>query len=232
MFDPKQLLDQLLGSRVPGTDNTVREAGSRAVDAAERNPLAAGAIAAILLGTGPGRSLTTSALKLGGLAAIAGLGYQAYQDYQRGNRPGSGEQGGDPSRLPGQGESAFHLDQQAADPDFALLLVRVMIAAAAADGHIDAAERQRILGKLRETSLDAEAQAFLQNEIDDPAGFDVILAAATSDERKVEIYTAARIAVDPDTRAERGYLDLLAGRLGLPDKLIEHIEATVSAAKT
>ncbi|RVD52666.1 tellurite resistance TerB family protein, partial [Mesorhizobium sp. M2D.F.Ca.ET.140.01.1.1] len=33
------------------------------------------------------------------------------------------------------------------------------------------------------------------------------------------------------TRAERGYLDLLAGRLGLPDALVDHVEATVSAAK-
>ena len=35
----------------------------------------------------------------------------------------------------------------------------------------------------------------------------------------------------PDSRAERGYLDLLAGRLQLPDALVDHIEATVSAAK-
>ena len=231
MFDPKQLLDQFLGAQVPGTDGTVREAGAKAVDAAEQNPLAAGAIAAMLLGTGVGRSLTTSALKLGGLAAIAGLGYQAYKNYQQGNQPGSGKTPGGPAGLPAQGGTGFHLDRQAADPDFALLLVRVMIAAAAADGHIDASERQRILGKLRETGLDAEVQAFLQNEIEHPAGFDTILAAATSQERKVEIYTAARIAVDPDTRAERGYLDLLAGRLGLPDALLEHIEATVSGAK-
>ena len=231
MFDPKQLLDQLLGAQVPGTDSTLREAGARAADAAERNPLAAGAIAAALLGTGVGRSLTTSALKLGGLAAIAGLGYQAYRNYQQGSQPGSGQPPRERAELPAQGATAFHVDQQAADPDFALLIIRVMIAAAAADGHIDAAERQRILGKLKETAIDTEAQAFLQNEIANPAGFDTILAAATSDERKVEIYTAARIAVDPDTRAERGYLDLLAGRLGLPDALVDHIEATVSGAK-
>ena len=45
------------------------------------------------------------------------------------------------------------------------------------------------------------------------------------------MFTAARLAIEPDTRAERGYLDLLAGRLGLPDDLVDHIEATVSAAK-
>jgi len=47
----------------------------------------------------------------------------------------------------------------------------------------------------------------------------------------VEIYTASRLAIEADTRAERGYLDLLAGRLGLPDALVDHIESTVVAAK-
>jgi uncharacterized membrane protein YebE (DUF533 family) len=49
--------------------------------------------------------------------------------------------------------------------------------------------------------------------------------------RSVELYTASRLTIEPDSRAERGYLDLLAGRLGLPDALVDHIEATVSAAK-
>ncbi|RWF15827.1 MAG: DUF533 domain-containing protein, partial [Mesorhizobium sp.] len=40
-----------------------------------------------------------------------------------------------------------------------------------------------------------------------------------------------RLTIDPDTRTERGYLDLLAGRLGLPDALVDHVEATVAAAK-
>ncbi|MGH6806120.1 MAG: DUF533 domain-containing protein, partial [Ensifer adhaerens] len=42
---------------------------------------------------------------------------------------------------------------------------------------------------------------------------------------------ASRLAIEPESRAERGYLDLLAGRLGLPDALVDHIEATVSSAK-
>ena len=39
------------------------------------------------------------------------------------------------------------------------------------------------------------------------------------------------LAVTPDSRAVRGYLVLLAGRLGLADALVDHFEATVSAAK-
>ena len=63
------------------------------------------------------------------------------------------------------------------------------------------------------------------------AGFAAIIGAAKTEAQKVEIYTASRLAIEPDTRTERGYLDMLAGRLGLADALVDHIEATVSAAK-
>jgi len=105
-----------------------------------------------------------------------------------------------------------------------------MIAAARADGHIDAGERVRILDKLKVSGLAADAADFLDKELANPVDLDAIVAAAVSEEQKVELYTASRLAIEPKTRAERGYLDLLAGRLGLPDSLVDHIEATVSAA--
>lgn len=231
MFDPKQLLDQFLGSRFPGTGTTVRGAGNTAVDTARKHPMAAGALAAVLLGTGAGRGLTGEVLKLGGLAAIAGLGYQAYKNYQNGNRPGTGDTAGALPALSDARETGFHVDAEAADPNFAITLVRAMVAAAASDGHIDATERQHILGKFEASGVDRDARDFLSAELQNPAGIEDLTAAAASEEQKVEIYTASRLAIDPDTRAERGYLDQLAGRLGLPDALVEHIEASVESAK-
>ena len=70
MLDPKKLLDDLLGSKVPGgSGSTVRDGASKVTQLAKDNPLATGAIAAVLLGTGAGRALTGTALKAGGLAA-------------------------------------------------------------------------------------------------------------------------------------------------------------------
>jgi uncharacterized membrane protein YebE (DUF533 family) len=65
----------------------VRDKASQATQLAKDNPLATGAIVAVLLGTGTGRSIGGSALKLGGMAAIAGLGYQAWKNYQAGKAP-------------------------------------------------------------------------------------------------------------------------------------------------
>ena len=93
MFDPKSLLNDLLGSTIPEPASTVRDTAGKATQMAKDNPLAAGALVAVLLGTGTGRQVTGAALKLGGIAAIGGLAYKAYQNYKNGDsrprrRPG------------------------------------------------------------------------------------------------------------------------------------------------
>jgi len=235
MFDAKKLLDQLLGSQVPGAGGTIKDRAGQVGQLAKDNPLATGAIAAVLLGTGAGRELSGSVLKLGGLAAIAGLGYQAYKNWQAGKEAPPADAStatiAQPELLPPPTGSDFHTEASANNADFALILVRAMIAAARADGHIDDAEREAILGKVQLAGLGADAQAFLESELANPVDLDTIIGAAVTESQKVELYTASRIAIEPDTRAERGYLDLLAGRLGLADALIDHIEATVASAK-
>ena len=235
MFDAKKLLDQFLGSQVPGAGGSVRDRAGQLGQMARDNPLASGAIAAVLLGTGAGRQLTGSALKLGGLAAIAGLGYQAYKNWQAGQQPQPADAStaatAEASLLPPPSGSGFGLEDEPNSADFAVILVRAMIAAARADGHIDDAEREAILGKVKLAGLGADAEAFLNQELSNPVDLDAIVGAAMTESQKVELYTASRIAIEPDGRAERGYLDLLAGRLGLADALVDHIEATVASAK-
>jgi uncharacterized membrane protein YebE (DUF533 family) len=231
MFDPKKLLDDLLGSNVPGTGGTVRDGAGKAIQMAKDNPLAAGALVAVLLGTGTGRSVTGSAVKLGGLAAIGGLAYNAYKNWQAGKEPAEAGPG-QPELLPPPADTGFHPDNAPqGDTEFALTLIRAMIAAAKADGRIDDEERKRISDKLGLAGIGGDAEKFLMAELAAPLDLDALAAAAKTEEQKVELYAASRLAIEPDSRAERGYLDLLAGRLGLPDALIDHVEATVSAAK-
>ncbi|TXH83556.1 MAG: tellurite resistance TerB family protein [Rhizobium sp.] len=234
MIDARKLLDQFLGSQVPGMQGTVKDRATQAINLARDNPMATSAIAGVLLGTKTGRQVAGNALALGGLAAIAGLGYQAYKNYRDGNQPQPAPQSAsqpEPQFLPPPTDSGFSTAPAVASNDFTLSLVRAMIAAARADGHIDDTERQRILGKVQEAGVGSEAEAFFQRELANPVDLDAIVASAKTEEQRVQVYTASRLAIEPDSRAERGYLDLLAGRLGLADALVDHIEATVAGAK-
>jgi len=234
MFDAKKLLDQFLGSQVPGLSGSVKGRAGQFGDMAKNNPLKSAGIAAALLGTKTGRKIAGNVVTVGGIAAVAGLGYLAYKNYKSGQSPQAALQpapsAAEPIALPPP-DSPFSLQSPELTNDFALTLVRAMIAAAKADGHIDAAERANIMNKVHEVDLGDEAEAFIRDELANPVDIDDLVAAARTEEQKVELYTATRMTIDPDTRAERGYLDLFAGRLGLPDALLEHIDATVTAAK-
>lgn len=230
MFDPKKLLGDLLSTNIPGTQSTIGEKAGQAQQMAKDNPLAAGALVAVLLGTGAGRAVTGSALKVGGLAAVAGLAYTAYKNYQNGNKPGADLPAKEQEVLPPPLDNSFHpANAPQGEDEFALALVRAMIAAARADGHIDENERQRILERAQMAGMDDEVAQFMEAELSQPVDLDSLVRAATTDAQKVELYTASRLAIEPKTRAERGYLDMLAGRLGLPDALVEHVEATIAA---
>ncbi|HEV2511814.1 tellurite resistance TerB family protein [Bosea sp. (in: a-proteobacteria)] len=194
------------------------------------NQLAAGAVlgglGALIFGTSAGRSIAGSAAKLGGLALVGGLAYKAYQNYQAG-KPllGADQQ----PALPAPAGSGF--EPEAAKNEHAQLFIRAMIAAAAADGKIDATERTAILGGLREAGLDAEANEWLANEMANPASVDALVEGAETPELAAQIYTAARIAINPDTPAEKDFLAGLAGSLGLDAELVANIDAAASAAK-
>ena len=231
MFDPKKMLDDLLGSNVPGAGGTVRDKLGQAGQMAKDNPLAAGALAAVLLGTGAGRAVTGSAVRLGGLAAIATLGYKAWQNYKNGDAPAQTTDAGQPDLIAPPTDAGFSTSDPAApNKEFTLVLVRAMIAAARADGHINDEEKAKIGDKLALSGMDRDAQDFLANELSAPVDLDALVAAAETEAQRVELYTASRLTIDPKSRAERGYLDQLAGRLQLPDALVDHIEATVSGA--
>lgn len=228
MLDPKKLLNDFLGTSVPGTDGTVREKAGQVGQLAKDNPLATGAIAAVLLGTGVGRELTGSALKLGAVAAVGGLAYTAYKNYKEGRTVETAAE--EPQVLPPPQGSEFDVEAGPDSDEFAIALVRAMVAAARADGHIDDAERGRIADKLAMSGIDDDEQAFIRAELAKPVDVDAIVAAARTEAQRVELYTASRLAIEPRSRAERGYLDMLAGRLHLPDALVDHIEATIAGA--
>lgn len=230
MLDAKKILNDFLNSGVPGTRGSVRETAGKAGQMAKDNPLATGALAAVLLGTGFGRDITKSAVKLGGAAAIAGLAYTAYRNYQDGKAPATTAENA-PEVLPAPEGSAFDIEAVSkTDEAFPAVLVKAMIAAARADGHVDDAERSRIAERMQLSGIEDDVQSFMRAELAKPVDIDALVSKARTEEQRIELYTASRLAIEPRTRAERGYLDMLAGRLSLPDALVDHIEATVANA--
>lgn len=216
--------------RVTG-GRTTDDLFAQAKGALANNPALAtavlGGLGALVFGTKTGRSVAGSAAKLGGLALIGGLAYKAYQNYQAGKPMLDGNQ--QQPVLPAPAGTGF--EPQAATEATALTFIRAMIAAAAADGHIDTQERDAILGGLKEAGLDAEAHEWLAQELAKPASIDQLANAAETPELATQIYTAARIAINPDTPAEKDFLAGLAGSLGLDAELVANIDAAAAAAK-
>lgn len=100
----------------------------------------------------------------------------------------------------------------------AVLLIRAMIAAAAADGLIDADERAGILDRARNLGDDAETVQFLQAELNAPVDI-AELVAQTPRSLSSEVYAAALLAIELDTAQERAWMDDLAQRLGIEPAL-------------
>jgi uncharacterized membrane protein YebE (DUF533 family) len=234
MFDPRRLLDQVLGgqseSGSPTADDGIM---GRIGDLARQNPMLTGGIAGGLAGLLLGRGFGGGIIKYGGMAVIGGLAYKAWRDYQQsqqsqqtGHAPVEGY--GADDFTPPPTDSPFAPEPQS-QARLAETLIVAMIAAAKADGRIDAEERGRIYQRLEEGGLQPEEVAFLQHELTEPVDVDRIVAGARTKEEAVEIYAASLMAIRSDTPQERDYLAALAGRLKLEPGLVAAIEKTVES---
>lgn len=222
MFDPAKLLDQFLGA--PGPTGKRSGPSSDTMKGFAGGALT-GSLATILLGGGSPKKMLKTAIKTGGTAAVAGLAYKAWTEYQNRNNP--------QASLPhAEAEGTVFLPSAKPERDVAsLAILTAMIAAAKADGHIDAAEQKRIFAKLDEAPVDSEAKAFLMDELRKPLDIDAIVRLAATPELAIEIYTASCMAIDPDDAAEQAYLAMLAARLKLMPELKAEVEKQVEALR-
>lgn len=232
-------LTNVLGSVLGGLQAQSQQGLQNAQNAAQQGNLAAQAgsllqgnmgtlLAGGLAGLVAGRTMGGGLAKLGGLALVGGLAYKALQAYQAGQAPQQTAQQLTAPTIEAAPVGSGFAEGDGDDNARALLMVRSMVAAAAADGHIDDMERQRIVGGLQQAGLDDEAAAFLQSEFDNPATVDGLLELAPTPELAAQVYAAARLAVEPDTDHETVFLNELAGRLGLDEQLVAHIDAAAA----
>jgi uncharacterized membrane protein YebE (DUF533 family) len=223
MLNAKSLLDSLIGGIGQATGGKgAKGLADTAKDAWDKqSTLGKGAIAGGLLGvllTSGGRRMLGTGIKVGGMAAIGGLAYKAYEDWK------AGQDNTDPAALPPPG-SAFQPEEGEAADRLAVHLLQAMISAAKADGHVTPDERARIDGQLVNLGLEDDAAALIAAELDAPFDVDRIAALAGSEAEAAQIYAVSLLAIDPDNVEEKAYLASLATRLKLDPGLVERLHA-------
>lgn len=186
------------------------------LDGLGKGALAAGAVA-ILLGTKSGRKLTGTALKVGGVAAVGGLAYQAFNQWQQQNNVTLEHTGTPINDL---------VDVEANVRSEAI--VKAMINAAKSDGHMDSNEQKLIAAKIESLGLETDITTFLMNELNKPVSVATVVASADSPEAAREIYLASSMVIDLNNAAEREYMESLAAGLKLEADLVKELEATLS----
>ncbi len=223
-MDAKKLLDEILGAGL-GIANQGRDFAEDKIDlpraGTERDEAlanmgkgaAVAGVLALLLGTKTGRNLGGKALELGSIAALGGVAFKAYQQWQAANAA--------PEVVavvvPVDQDTASNTDQRS------LRLLRAVIGAARADGHIDSAERSRIEQQVSTLGLDGSAASFIQQELEKPLNPADMAQGVENAEEAAEIYLASLAVLDLDNPMEQAYLQQMAKALNLEDSLVASI---------
>ncbi|WP_422014448.1 tellurite resistance TerB family protein [Reyranella sp.] len=233
MFDAKRLLEQFMGGQGVGQGGGASgsQGGGGGFLGGAGGGALAGGLAALLMGSKAGREIGGEALKLGGMAAVGALAYKAYNDWQAGKQaaPTQAPQAPVPM-LPAPSGTPFNPSSESGQQTLARHLLRAMIAAAKADGHVDAQEQARIFAEMDKLPLGADDKVFVMDELRAKLDVDAVAGAAATPEEAAEIYMASLLAIDVDNAAERGYLSMLAARLKLDDALVAHLHSSVASA--
>ena len=174
-MDLNSILNQVLD--VAKNSASKLETGNQTIDSLTKvgGGAALGGILSMILGRSGGASLA----KLGSLAVLGNLAYQAYQNYQKSQQ----------NSQPNISENAFDVLNSSSHVDAGELILRTMIAAAAADGEITEDEKQTIAN---EAGNNPELAQWLEQEIQ-AQGYSVkdIYIAEYKDE-KVVVYPYER----------------------------------------
>jgi uncharacterized membrane protein YebE (DUF533 family) len=172
------------------------------------------------------------------LLAAAGVAWGVYETWQgqrsqtvpAGPTPGSGST---PPPLPGVpgAEATPPLPTSAgatALPEPVLRVVRLMISAAGADGHLGPEEREAILAEARKVG----AEGAVARELSSPRPLAEIVSGVTDPKLRESLYTLAFGIVRADetvSGAERIYLAQLAHRLELEASAVARLESEAAS---
>ena len=222
-------LDHLLksaGATVSGANQPNRGSGMGGALNSDfgRGTLAGGALGLLL-----GKNKKTRKLaSYGGLAALGMMVYNTYSEYQRQQ---AGTAGLPPAQAPGlpAPQTVDRLPAPQVDAHGQAIL-RAIVAAAKADGHIDARERELIEGEYARQGVASEVQQWLHAELEKPLDPAEVARAASTPELAGEMYLASLLVADDQSFMEKAYLDELARQLKLPPELQQRLQRQLTQA--
>lgn len=174
-----------------------------------------------LVGAGALGALLGSFMSKGALqnAALVGAGAVAWNFYQKWSQSQKESQPAEPAPV-----------QQPVDPT-ARLLLRAMVFAARADGHIDATEQDRISKVVAQMAPGQDTNALLGQLLNAPIDPAALAAEIRSAEQGEDLYRLSCMIVDIDHFMERSYLDALAAALKISEARKGQLEEEARQAK-
>ncbi len=218
-FNAQGLLDQVLGAgkQSMGQRRSARgPSGGSGLGGLARGAIASGALG-MLLGKrrrGFGGGLAAR----GGTAVLGMLAYRAFKEW----RAQQGQGDVEPRTLDRvSGSEADHQSQA---------VLRAVIGAAKADGHVDENERRLIDEEIAKSEDAPELRQWLSDELRKPIDPTEIASSADTPEVAAEMYLAARLMIDEQNRKEQAYLNELAGALRLDTSLRERLDRQAEEA--
>ena len=184
-----------------------------------------GGLLSLLVTNKKARDVASGALGYGGAAALGAMALKAYQSYQAGKESGATAI----NTQQNTNATSQVLPNSVPTPSnsFGLVLIKSMVMASKVDGHVDAAEQQRIFSALEKSSLSSEEKAIILDALSKPINLHEITSNTFNAEQAAQIYLASRIAIDPDQPEEKEYLTNLAAGLKLPVELVTQLENQV-----
>lgn len=150
----------------------------------------------------------------GGLGGAQGGAYGGFGGSQGGfGSSGFGGAGDDPF-------AAYNSQQQAPDAlmlqnDMGKLVLKAMIFAARADGHIDPSEQEVILNTAKSVTNDPNFNQLIRDYLNEPLDPKSLASQVSSRDQALDLYRLSAAAIVADNQAEQNYLSALAAALGL-----------------
>ncbi|KAF0236916.1 MAG: hypothetical protein FD181_2332 [Prolixibacteraceae bacterium] len=178
--------------------------------------VATGGAIGLLLGNKKARKVGGKVAMYGGLAALGVIAYKAYSNWQAQNAQTAHNAPQTIDRLP---------EPQVEQHSMAIL--KALVAASKADGHVDVKERQLLDMELSKLTNDLELRRWFEAELNKPLDPADVAKAAKTPEMAAEMYIASVMMVDEESFMERSYLTEFARQLNLDPALKIELETQV-----